>query len=500
MALKLDTALSVLAIVIPIVVTLAIAGTLVWLVVKYHSEAGKGLAAVIKALCTAIVAIATHLYKNYTSIVTYIKTKLLTRSAYFRYGILVCMVVSVIHGSHLFATKENITILNYLEIAVFDIGTYALVEGLISTRKKGYFVASLLILVAIVAINGISFIANLAYNVHYFDSTQFSDINIFSTTISAKDFFPFLQSTPPLIIIVMCFVAELFLQTENEEEAKTFKDRLRNRKQRQIDKLDVELDIKKQRRDLIAKYKPEEKAVQVVEKQQQALPVAWSFLGIVKGYQRVTAVQDVDTTKQITEAIQKMSVSIVHLEQHFNQINQYVLPSQPEQQYIQAGNEQPLLQQPTRVEEIYVDDITPAQQATNNSHMHMHTDTSNTPKQNTTPGDMHMHMRDTKPLQAAVHTPVAVKDSNPVTSPQMEIDATLLPLLGRYPGIASWVESPTVDINIVAQTLGVAVTDLQKVVNKPKGIQAIKLNNNIVKVTSVVEWVKRQPALVGEIR
>jgi hypothetical protein len=138
MSQNISTALGITLVVAPIVLSVGFTGLLLWLTVTYRVQIGK-----------AIGATANALYKNYTSIIKYAREKLLTRSAYFRYGILVCMVVSIIHGSHLFATQENIPILNYLEIAVFDIGTYALVEGLISTRKKGYVLASICILLTI---------------------------------------------------------------------------------------------------------------------------------------------------------------------------------------------------------------------------------------------------------------------------------------------------------------------------------------------------------------
>jgi hypothetical protein len=80
----------------------------------------------------------------------------------------------------------------------------------------------------------------------------------------------------------------------------------------------------------------------------------------------------------------------------------------------------------------------------------------------------------------------------------MEIDTTLIPLITKYPGIATWVGSPTVDLAVASTSLNIPLAELRKYVDKAKGIQATKLDKNVVKVESLLAWAKRQTVLVNE--
>ena len=261
---------------LPIGLLLTFSGVLtvtsVILVVKNYRQVLTGTGKAFIVVGQAIAVISKAIHANYRSFVDFARSKLLTRGAFFRYAILVCMMMSVVHGSHLFTTQNNISALDFALAATFDIGTWVLMEAMISTRKRGYLGASIGILVSIVIVSSISFLANLAFNAHYYDPSQFSGFDLSGYGLDTKAVLIGAQSSPPLIIILMTLVAETFIKADIKEEV-TYAQRIWARHQRKIDREEAKLRLASERIKLQQQYKtlsPVKREIRVP---------AWSFLG-----------------------------------------------------------------------------------------------------------------------------------------------------------------------------------------------------------------------------
>ena len=278
--------------------------TSVILVVKNYQQVLAGAGKAFMAVGQAIAAICKAIHANYKSFVDFARSKLLTRGAFFRYAILVCMMMSVVHGSHLFTTQNNISALDLALAATFDIGTWVLMEAMISTRKRGYLGASIGILVSIVIVSSISFLANLAFNAHYYDPSQFSGFDLSGYGLDTKAVLIGAQSSPPLIIILMTLVAETFIKADIKEEV-TYAQRIWARHQRKIDREEAKLRLASERIKLQQQYKtlkPGKREIRVP---------AWSFLGLtVYQKQQLSAMPEMTEIVNLQKIVEELRVDI----------------------------------------------------------------------------------------------------------------------------------------------------------------------------------------------
>lgn len=463
-------------IVVPVVVALGISGLCVYLLYVYRVVVGKAIGVGIQSIATAIATLFRVIWKNYTGILTFIKTKLFTRAAYFRGAVLACMVISISHGAHLFSTSQNATVLGLLDMntllsATIDIGIWVLIEGMISTRKRGYVGASFGILVGIVGLCVLSFVANLTFNQHYYEASLFSGVNA-----SVMPYVTLLQSSPPIIIIFMSMVAELFVKADVVEEV-TYKSRLQKKYQHHVDKLEAKLSAEKMIADTRNKYSTklvqEEKLTPQIAVQQ---PVKWSLFGLLKVYETTPATPTLQP--EIIDTLQKITVTIVSVQQTINQLPSIVQASiQP--QLEQATNSMLMLSQTV---ERHTTTRLPVEETPVSENMHMHNSQNN------------------QVVEQIVETPTTLQETqpiqtlpNPVTNPRLDIDTGLLKLVTIYPDIASWIrtERTTVGIADVEQAIHMKPSDVRKLI-KAGTLEVSPFKPDAIKVRSLFSWLQEQ--------
>lgn len=240
-----------------------------------------------------------HWKKIYVTGITKTVKKYFTTATYFRAAILVCMIVSIGHGSHLFATKENTPWLQFALAGTIDVGIWVLIEALIALRKRGYLLASISVLCGIIVLSVLSYAANFVYNQHFYDSSQFSAVPVWFL-----QYVPFIQSCPPLIIAFMSTVAEVFVKPDNysDLEKNSYKDRIKALYTRKNDRLEAKLEAKKNRHELLKRYS-------VINNRQ----VSWSFLGVVKGYHSQQL--DQEAVKKMEDQENKITVLTTRVEE-----------------------------------------------------------------------------------------------------------------------------------------------------------------------------------------
>lgn len=252
------------------------------------------------------------------------KRKILTRATFFRIGVLACLVVSVWHGTHLFQTSNTTAFLgvdtSVLIAGTIDLGLWFLIDAMITTRKRGETGFSTTILVGIILLCFLSFVANYTYNERFYSPDFFKGVEFLN-----RQGVTLLQSSPPLIIIFMSVVGEVFVRP-NDEEALDYRTVLEDKYMRKVYKLEARLKAQQREREILAQYTVEE------DKHIPRLvqPVKWSFLWF-----KVYDVPMQQTVIPQDDNLQKLSVAIIHLEQKIEAIAQ---PQQPLQ--IEESKEQ----------------------------------------------------------------------------------------------------------------------------------------------------------------
>jgi hypothetical protein len=269
-----------------------------------------GLGNMFKAVGTAVVDTAKYLHKNYTGIKNVIVKALGTRTAFFHFGVLVCMTASVVHGSHLFINKDNVQALNYLLAATFDIGIWFLMQSTIYLKRQGKNAASYFLMIIIIVLCGFSFAANLIYSVQNFEPSAFSQID--ASFVPAIEV---LQACPPLVIVTLTLVAGIFTKKDLSVEEVSLQQRLEARNQRKLDRLEYRLKLKASRKTLKVQYanmiaQADADAAQVAQGVQvtevpTAATLAWSFFGVIKKYDTVMLAEATETQQKAIAATGK---------------------------------------------------------------------------------------------------------------------------------------------------------------------------------------------------
>jgi hypothetical protein len=229
-----------------------------------------------------------------------IKSFLEKHFSFFHLMVIVCMLASMIHGSHLFSTVNDIPIVNVLLAAVLDIGIWILMDACIKLKRQGKHFRSFSLLVPIAVLCTVSFIANLVYNIQFHSAADFSNIDT-----QYVPFLEYLQSCPPLVIVVITIVANVVTKKDIPETEIDLQQQLDQKSKEKLARLEHRLKLKHDKQALQAKYTGSGVSAQ---------SLAWSFLGFKK-YKVVTpAAANTDITR-LEETVQKISVAIVHLQQ-----------------------------------------------------------------------------------------------------------------------------------------------------------------------------------------
>lgn len=249
-----------------------------------------------------------------------LQDKLFCSAGFYRLAIVAVLITSIIHGSHLFTTSQQYRIwfidTNILVSSVIDLSIWVLIEAQIKEIKRARYLKSFFILFGVMLLSGLSFIGNYSFNAHYYQSTVFTGVQFLDANI-----LPIVQSCPPLIVILLSTVAEVFVKPEEIIEL-DYKQRLLNKYMRKVDKKEAKLIA-------LSKMQQIEQTYNTSYETTYIQPVKWSFLGL-KFYDSPM----LPHAHELTDTLQKMSVSIVHLEQNINAIAQpdmLTLPTQIEQ-------------------------------------------------------------------------------------------------------------------------------------------------------------------------
>lgn len=240
------------------------------------------------------------------------ENKILTRATFFRLGVFACLVVSVWHGTHLFqTTQENGFFgidISILIAGTIDLGLWFLIDAMLQTRKRGETIFSLIILVGIVLLCGLSFVANYTYNQHFFSPHDFTNVEYLS-----RQGVTLLQSSPPLIIIFLSIVGEVFIRPD-EEEVQDYETVLTNKFMRSVIKMEARLKAEKRKREILEQYTTKEGTQTAIVQ-----PLRFSFMGVKIYGEPIQQVQPQTKVDDDThETLKQIAVFITKLDQHFS--------------------------------------------------------------------------------------------------------------------------------------------------------------------------------------
>ena len=252
--------------------------------------------------------------KEENKFIAWSKQHIFTRAMFFKLGVLACLFVSVVHGVYLFTSDETITIaginINILVSCTIDIGIWFLLDAMMYTKKRGLTVFSYIILIGIIVCCVYSFFANYTYWQQHYLASAFTHVAFMD-----KQIVTLFQSSPPLIVVFLSLVSEVFIKGEvNANEMFDFKSRLRKKYQQKTDKLEVRLEAQKREQEIIKQYNET-----MLIPPSPPVYVKFSLLGI-KVYAPVHTPVDL---KQIEDKMTQFNTSIVDMKKQVNVVAKF---------------------------------------------------------------------------------------------------------------------------------------------------------------------------------